>query len=560
MGRGGAGVACIATGVLLAVVPGGSADVGVVPAAVAVPQAGGCGTERRRAPSPSPSRCPAGVSAPPSSPPAPTPTAPSSSPTRPPRRLVVPRRAGRSHVGHDGAGRARRLGRGRARGRSRCSAQVGVGERVVLRGADGRTLAYPVVARRQPGKADAPRRPVRPRRAAAAGADHLRRPVRPGDPALHRQRDRLRRAGRTRPPSSRVVPAPPRCSALRRAPGPRGPRAPGRPPRGNLAGVSTSTAAAATTPAPEHAAVRAAAQRAAAAAPGVRAAGGPAIDAALRTAAALRDRADDLLAANAADVEAATRRHGRRPARPAAPHPRAARRHGHPARGARRHPGAAPQRFVRTLPTGERVFERRVPVGVIGAVFEARPNVTVDVASQVLKARSAAVLRTGAAALGSATALVEQVIAPVAARERRPRRRRPARPDARPRRRRRAGRAARPRPARRGARQRRGHPPALGARRGRRHPRARPRRRRRGALPRRERGRGGGRPADPRQHGPARRLQPAQPAARRPPRVRPALARRRDGAAASGASPRACRRTRTGSATSGRWTPATRRT
>jgi glutamate-5-semialdehyde dehydrogenase len=45
-------------------------------------------------------------------------------------------------------------------------------------------------------------------------------------------------------------------------------------------------------------------------------------------------------------------------------------------------------------------------------VFEARPNVTVDVASQVLKARSAAVLRTGSAALGSARALVDLVIAP----------------------------------------------------------------------------------------------------------------------------------------------------
>jgi glutamate-5-semialdehyde dehydrogenase len=73
------------------------------------------------------------------------------------------------------------------------------------------------------------------------------------------------------------------------------------------------------------------------------------------------------------------------------------------------------QVFVRDLPTGERVYERRVPVGVIGAVFEARPNVTVDVASQVLKARSAAVLRTGAAALGSAQALVEHVIAPALA-------------------------------------------------------------------------------------------------------------------------------------------------
>ena len=168
---------------------------------------------------------------------------------------------------------------------------------------------------------------------------------------------------------------------------------------------------------PEHAAVRAAAQRAAAAAPGVRAAGGAAVDAALRSAAGrLRDRADALLAANAADVDAAQRggmagglldRLRLGPERladmadqlevlAATPEPPL-------------------QRPVRTLPTGERVFERRVPVGVIGAVFEARPNVTVDVASQVLKARSAAVLRTGAAALRSATALVEHVLAPALA-------------------------------------------------------------------------------------------------------------------------------------------------
>jgi len=178
--------------------------------------------------------------------------------------------------------------------------------------------------------------------------------------------------------------------------------------------VSTSTAAVAASETPEHVAVRAAAQRAAAAAPGVRSAGGAAVDAALRTmAVALRDRTADLLAANTADVEAAERggmtgglldRLRLTPERLAdmavqlevladTPEPPL-------------------QRFVRTLPTGERVFERRVPVGVIGAVFEARPNVTIDVASQVLKARSAAVLRTGAAALGSATALVELVIAP----------------------------------------------------------------------------------------------------------------------------------------------------
>ncbi|QJY44880.1 aldehyde dehydrogenase family protein [Pseudonocardia broussonetiae] len=165
---------------------------------------------------------------------------------------------------------------------------------------------------------------------------------------------------------------------------------------------------------PEHTAVREAALRAAAAAPGVRAAGGAAVDAALRTAAELlRERSRDLLEANHADVTAAEQngmaaglldRLRLTPERIAematqldvladTPEPPL-------------------QREVRTLPTGERVFERRVPVGVIGAVFEARPNVTVDVASQVLKARSAAVLRTGAAALGSATALVELVLAP----------------------------------------------------------------------------------------------------------------------------------------------------
>jgi glutamate-5-semialdehyde dehydrogenase len=49
---------------------------------------------------------------------------------------------------------------------------------------------------------------------------------------------------------------------------------------------------------------------------------------------------------------------------------------------------------------------------VIGANYEARPNVTVDVASQLLKSRNAGVLRTGAAALRSATALFDHVISP----------------------------------------------------------------------------------------------------------------------------------------------------
>ncbi len=185
------------------------------------------------------------------------------------------------------------------------------------------------------------------------------------------------------------------------------------PARGYRNAVSTSTAAPAEQ-APEFAAVRTAAERAAAAAPEVRAAGGPAIDAALRTAAGLlRDRATQLLEANARDVEAAEA-NGMAPGL-------LDRLRLTPERLADMAtqlevladtPEPESQREVRTLPTGERVFERRVPVGVIGAVFEARPNVTVDVASQVLKARSAAVLRTGSAALRSAQALVELVISP----------------------------------------------------------------------------------------------------------------------------------------------------
>jgi glutamate-5-semialdehyde dehydrogenase len=73
------------------------------------------------------------------------------------------------------------------------------------------------------------------------------------------------------------------------------------------------------------------------------------------------------------------------------------------------------ERRIRELPDGFFLAERRIPVGVIGANYEARPNVTVDVASQLLKSRNAGVLRTGAAALGSATALFDLVISPALA-------------------------------------------------------------------------------------------------------------------------------------------------
>ena len=67
---------------------------------------------------------------------------------------------------------------------------------------------------------------------------------------------------------------------------------------------------------------------------------------------------------------------------------------------------------ARRLGGGLVVEERRRPVGVIGANYEARPNVTVDVASQLVKSRNSGVLRTGAAALGSAAALLDEVIGP----------------------------------------------------------------------------------------------------------------------------------------------------
>ena len=63
-----------------------------------------------------------------------------------------------------------------------------------------------------------------------------------------------------------------------------------------------------------------------------------------------------------------------------------------------------------TLPNGLEVSERRIPIGVVGANFEARPNVAIDVAGQLLKSLNGAVLRTGAAALRTVTTLVDQVL------------------------------------------------------------------------------------------------------------------------------------------------------
>ncbi len=56
-------------------------------------------------------------------------------------------------------------------------------------------------------------------------------------------------------------------------------------------------------------------------------------------------------------------------------------------------------------PSGIQVGRMRVPLGVVGIIYESRPNVTVDAASLCLKAGNAAVLRGGSEALQSNQAL-----------------------------------------------------------------------------------------------------------------------------------------------------------
>jgi glutamate-5-semialdehyde dehydrogenase len=60
---------------------------------------------------------------------------------------------------------------------------------------------------------------------------------------------------------------------------------------------------------------------------------------------------------------------------------------------------------MRTLANGLQLGRRRVPLGVIAAIFESRPNVTVDIASLCLKSGNACILRGGKEAIHSNTAL-----------------------------------------------------------------------------------------------------------------------------------------------------------
>jgi len=59
----------------------------------------------------------------------------------------------------------------------------------------------------------------------------------------------------------------------------------------------------------------------------------------------------------------------------------------------------------RTLPNGLHLSKKRVPLGVIGAIYESRPNVTVDISALCLKSGNAVLLRGGKEALRSNLAL-----------------------------------------------------------------------------------------------------------------------------------------------------------
>ena len=64
---------------------------------------------------------------------------------------------------------------------------------------------------------------------------------------------------------------------------------------------------------------------------------------------------------------------------------------------------------MKQQPSGIRVGQMRVPIGVFGMVFESRPNVTIEAASLAIKSGNAAILRGGSEAIHSNRALAALV-------------------------------------------------------------------------------------------------------------------------------------------------------
>ena len=75
---------------------------------------------------------------------------------------------------------------------------------------------------------------------------------------------------------------------------------------------------------------------------------------------------------------------------------------------------------MRSMPNGLQVGRRRVPLGVVGVIYESRPNVTVDISTLCLKSGNAVILRGGSDTINSNTALakvIRQAVAEVGAPE-----------------------------------------------------------------------------------------------------------------------------------------------
>lgn len=64
---------------------------------------------------------------------------------------------------------------------------------------------------------------------------------------------------------------------------------------------------------------------------------------------------------------------------------------------------------AKTLPNGIKLHKQRVPLGVLGVIYESRPNVTMDVAGLAIKTGNAAILRGGKETMASNRALVAVV-------------------------------------------------------------------------------------------------------------------------------------------------------
>ena len=60
---------------------------------------------------------------------------------------------------------------------------------------------------------------------------------------------------------------------------------------------------------------------------------------------------------------------------------------------------------MKTMPNGLQVGKRRVPLGVIGTIYESRPNVTIDISVLCLKSGNATILRGGSEAIQSNRAI-----------------------------------------------------------------------------------------------------------------------------------------------------------